>query len=44
MLRVVVGPSSQKTVTDDYYRQAAALAREYPGVRLHSHLAENQVR
>eukprot|EP00884_Botryococcus_braunii_P000087 jgi/Botrbrau1/10079/Bobra.0355s0032.1 len=42
MVRVVVAPTSQKTVTDDYFRKAAALARRYPGVRLHTHLAENQ--
>ncbi len=42
MLRVAVGPSSQKVVTDSLMVAAAQLARRYPGVRLHTHLAENQ--
>ena len=43
MLRVCVGPTSQKTVTHELMAACAALAREHPGVRLHTHLAENQV-
>ncbi len=43
MLRVAVGPSSQKVVTHTLMQQASALARRYPGVRLHTHLAENTV-
>ena len=40
MLRVVVAPCSPFTVSNDLMREAAALARSY-GVRLHTHLAEN---
>ncbi|EFJ49445.1 hypothetical protein VOLCADRAFT_89869 [Volvox carteri f. nagariensis] len=42
MLRVSLGPASQKTVTNELMLSAARLAREHPGVRLHTHLAENQ--
>ena len=41
MLRVCVGPTSQKTVTHELMAACAKLAREYEGVRLHTHLAEN---
>ena len=41
MLRVCVGPTSQKTVTHELMASCAKLAREYEGVRLHTHLAEN---
>lgn len=44
MLRIALGPSSQKTVTNDLMLSTAQLARQHPGVRLHTHLAENQVR
>jgi cytosine/adenosine deaminase-related metal-dependent hydrolase len=44
MLRIALGPTSQKTVTQELMPQCAALARRHPGVRLHTHLAENQVR
>lgn len=44
MLRMSLGPASQKTVTNDLMLSAARLARKHPGVRLHTHLAENQVR
>jgi 8-oxoguanine deaminase len=40
MLRVVVAPCSPFTVSQDLMRESAALARSY-GVRLHTHLAEN---
>ncbi len=40
MLRITVAPCSPFSVTRDLMRQAAALARSYPGVRLHTHLAE----
>lgn len=43
MLRMAVGPSSQKVVSDELMIGAAKLARKYEGVRLHTHLAENQV-
>lgn len=43
MLRVCVGPTSQKTVTHELMAACAQLAREHEGVRLHTHLAENQV-
>ena len=42
MLRMVLAPCSPFSVTPDLMRQSAALARSYPGVRLHTHLAENQ--
>ncbi|GIL52730.1 hypothetical protein Vafri_8530 [Volvox africanus] len=42
MLRMSLGPASQKTVTNELMISAARLARKYPGVRLHTHLAENQ--
>ena len=41
MLRVCVGPTSQKTVTHELMAACATLAREHEGVRLHTHLAEN---
>jgi hypothetical protein len=43
MLRMALGPSSQKSVTKDLMHRCAVLAREFPGVRLHTHLAENPV-
>ncbi|GLC40556.1 hypothetical protein PLESTF_001011900 [Pleodorina starrii] len=42
MLRLALGPASQKTVTNELMISAARLARRHPGVRLHTHLAENQ--
>ena len=42
MLRMALAPCSPFSVTPDLMRQSAALARSYPGVRLHTHLAENQ--
>ena len=44
MTRVALGPASQKTVDDEVFVRTARLARRYKGVRLHTHLAENQVR
>ncbi len=41
MLRVGLAPCSPFSVTTDLMREAAAMARSY-GVRLHTHLAENQ--
>ena len=43
MTRIALGPASQKTVDDDVFVRTAALARKYKTVRLHTHLAENQV-
>lgn len=43
MLRIGLAPCSPFTVTNDLMIAAAKLAREYEGVRLHTHLAENQV-
>jgi cytosine/adenosine deaminase-related metal-dependent hydrolase len=40
MVRVAVAPCSPFSVTRDLMREAAVLARSY-GVRLHTHLAEN---
>ena len=41
MSRIVLAPCSPFSVTPDLMRDAAALARSHPGVRLHSHLAED---
>jgi cytosine/adenosine deaminase-related metal-dependent hydrolase len=41
MTRLVVAPTSPFSVTQDLMRESAALARSYPQVRLHTHLAEN---
>ncbi len=41
MMRVGLAPCSPFSVTTDLMRESAALARSY-GVRLHTHLAENQ--
>lgn len=43
MLRMGLAPCSPFTVTNNLMTEAATLARKYPGVRLHTHLAENQV-
>lgn len=40
MMRIVLAPCSPFSVTPDLMRQSAELARAYPGVRLHTHLAE----
>lgn len=42
MLRIVLAPCSPFSVTQDLMRESAAMARSYPGVRLHTHLAENR--
>ena len=41
MLRIVVAPCSPFSVSRGLMRDAALLARRYPGVSLHTHLAEN---
>ncbi len=43
MLRMTVAPCSPFSVSTDLMKESAALARSYPGVRLHTHLAENQL-
>lgn len=40
MSRIILAPCSPFSVTPDLMRNAAALARNHPGVNLHSHLAE----
>lgn len=42
MLRITLAPCSPFSVTQDLMRESAALARSYPGIRLHTHLAENK--
>jgi len=42
MLRITLAPCSPFTVSRDLMRESAAMARSYAGVRLHTHLAENQ--
>lgn len=42
MLRITIAPCSPFSVTEDLMRESANLARSYPGVRLHTHLAENK--
>jgi len=42
MLRMTLAPCSPFSVSPDLMRESAALARSYPGIRLHTHLAENK--
>ena len=42
MTRITLAPCSPFSVSRDLMRESAALARSYPGVRLHTHLAENK--
>jgi cytosine/adenosine deaminase-related metal-dependent hydrolase len=42
MTRITLAPCSPFSVSRELMRESAALARSYPGVRLHTHLAENQ--
>lgn len=42
MLRMTLAPCSPFSVSQDLMRESAAMARAYPGVRLHTHLAENK--
>jgi cytosine/adenosine deaminase-related metal-dependent hydrolase len=41
MIRMALGPCSPFTISVDLMRESARLARNYKGVRLHTHLAEN---
>ena len=43
MTRIALAPCSPFSVSADLMRESAALARSYAGVRLHTHLAENQL-
>jgi cytosine/adenosine deaminase-related metal-dependent hydrolase len=42
MVRITLAPCSPFSVSQDLMRESADLARSYPGVRLHTHLAENK--
>jgi 8-oxoguanine deaminase len=42
MTRVTLAPCSPFSVSTALMRESAALARSYPGVRLHTHLAESK--
>lgn len=42
MLRIGLAPTSPFNVTQDMMIAAAKLARQHEGVRLHTHMAENQ--
>ena len=42
MVRMVLAPCSPFSVSTDLMKASAMMARSYPGVRLHTHLAENQ--
>lgn len=42
MLRITLAPCSPFSVTQDLMRESASMARAYAGVRLHTHLAEDQ--
>ncbi len=42
MLRITLAPCSPFTVSVDLMRESAKLARSYPAVRLHTHLAETK--
>jgi cytosine/adenosine deaminase-related metal-dependent hydrolase len=42
MLRIGVAPCSPFSVTEDLMRESVALARQYPLVNLHTHLAETK--
>lgn len=42
MVRIALAPCSPFSVTPDLMREAAALARSYPNVMLHTHVAETR--
>ncbi|MEO1635062.1 MAG: 8-oxoguanine deaminase [Cyanobacteria bacterium J06631_9] len=42
MTRMVLAPCSPFSVTQNLMRESATMARQFPGVRLHTHLAENK--
>jgi cytosine/adenosine deaminase-related metal-dependent hydrolase len=43
MTRMTLAPCSPFSVSPNLMRESAALARSYPGVRLHTHLAETEL-
>jgi 8-oxoguanine deaminase len=42
MTRITLAPCSPFSVSRDLMRESAKMGRSYPGVRLHTHLAENK--
>ncbi|BAZ43754.1 putative Amidohydrolase family protein [Chondrocystis sp. NIES-4102] len=42
MIKIVLAPCSPFSVSQDLMKESAAMARSYPGVRLHTHLAETK--
>jgi len=42
MLRMSLAPCAPFSVSNELMIDTAAMARKHPGVRLHTHLAENQ--